>query len=220
MRTKNPLIGLLLYFWYSTGGKLMLLFLQTIAWGIGFLVFGDREWGVALHIFFGINALMGVPLLILSGMGNREVDWERFQLSMPVRRRDLASSQYTSVGLAPLIGLPVFILFTVLGAIMHEGAYFTAGNLFISTAPFLATPYIMGGLIFPIYMIPAVERVYDGMFPALVAVSIAIPHLVVWLGTRLGWPMMAATSVTLIVALLIFAVSYFVTRKLYEKADF
>ena len=220
MRTKNPLIGLLLYFWYSTGGKLMLLFLQTIAWGIAFLIFGDREWGVVLHIFFGINALLGVSMLILSGMGNREVEWERFQLSMPVRRRDLASSQYTSVGLAPLIGLPVFILFTAMGAVMHEGVYFTAGYLFVSTAPFLATPYIMGGLIFPVYSIPAVERVYEGMFPALMAVSIAIPHLLMRLGTRLGWSPTATSSALLVVTLVVFAVSYCLTKRVYERMDF
>jgi len=226
--TRRPLKGLLLYFWYSTGGKLILLFLQTIAWGIAFLVFGDNAFGPWLYALFGINAVMGVSLVIVMGMGNKEIDWERFQLSMPVRRRNMASSQFLSVGLAPFMGLPIFAIFSALSLLLHDGGYLfwhEGGSLaitpiFISIAPYLSMPYIMAGLIFPIYMIPAVEKIHDGLFPVIMVVSIAIPQLMVAGASRLEWSLVVASSLTLAVALFIFIVSYFITRKIYEKVDF
>jgi len=220
MRTKRPLNGLLLYFWYSTGGKLILLFSQVIAWGIAFLVFGDRDFGAWIHLIFGINALMGVTLIILTSMGSKEIDWERFQLSMPIRRRDLASSQYLSVGLTPLIGIPIFVLFTGISSILHDGIYFTFLSTFITIAPFLSMPYIMGGLVFPLYSIQAVEKIHDGLFPVLMLISVVVPQLVVMGANRLDWSMVVASSLMLVVSLLIFLVSYFITRKQYAKSDF
>ena len=220
MRTTKPLKGLLLYFWYSTGGKLTILFLQTIAWGIAFLLFGERDWGLILHFFFGMNALMGVALVVVMGMGSKEVDWERFQLSMPVRRRNMASSQFISVGLAAVVGIPIFVLFTGLSAAWHEGAYFTFLSVFSSMAPFLSMPFVLGGLLFPIYSIKAVERIYDGMFPAIMVVAMLVPVGINLGATRLGWPEAVASLLTLVVSLLIFVISYFITRKLYEKMDF
>jgi len=219
-RTLNPLKGLLLYFWYSTGVKLIILFSQVIAWGVAFLIFGGGSAGPWLQFFFGINAIMGVPMMIITGMGDRETDWERFQLSMPVRRRNMASSQYLSVGLAPLIGIPIFVLFTGLSTIFHEEVYFTLHSVFISIAPYLSMPYIMGGLVFPIYMLPIAEKLHEALFPLVLVVSIVIPQLVIGAAGRWGWSMLAALSLTLIVSLFIFIVSYFITRRIYEKSDF
>ena len=228
MRKNKPLAGLLLYFWYSTGGKLILLFAQVIAWGVAFLVFGDGAAGSLLFIFFGINAVMGVSILIISGMGNREIDWERFQLSMPVRRRHMASSQYLSVGLAPLIGVPIFAAFTALSLVFHDGGYlFWQGggystwlSVYVSIAPYLAMPYIMAALVFPVYMLPVADKLHEGLFPAVMLISVVIPQLVIRWAGRMGWPMVWATSLTLGVSLIIFVVSYFVTRRLYARHDF
>ena len=215
-KTMNPLKGLLLYFLYDAGGKLALLFLQSIAWGIAFLIWG----GVILHFIFGVNAVAGVAMIVIVGMGNKEIDWERFQLSMPVIRRDLASSQFISVGLTPLVGIPLFVLFTALSAIFHADISFTFLTAFLSIAPFLAMPFVLGGLVFPLYSIKAAEKIHEGLYPVLLAISIAIPQLVVFGAGRLGWSMPVASALMLAVSVLIFVGSYFITRKLYAKMDF
>ena len=228
VKTNKPLAGLLLYFWYSAGGNLIILFGQVIAWGIAFLAFGDSSFGSVLFILFGINAVMGVSIMIVTNMGNREIDWERFQLSMPVKRRNMASSQYLSVGLAPLIGVPVFVLFAALSLVLHDGGYifwqaaeYSAWLLiFISIAPYLAMPYIMAGLVFPVYMLPVADKLHEGLFPAVLMASIIIPQVMIRVAIRLGWHIVWATSVMLAASLVIFVVSYFVTRKLYAKSDF
>ena len=215
-KTRNPFKGLMLYFLYSVGWQLAILFLQVIAWGIAFLIFGN----IWLHMIFGINAIAGATLLIMTGMGNKEIDWERFQLSMPVRRSDLAASQYLSVGLTPLIGIPIFVLFTGLSSIWHEEVYFTLLSVFLSIAPFLSMPFILGGLLFPIFSIKALENKQGGLFPLFMLVSVAIPQGVAAGAYRLGWSMITATSLTLAISIFIFIVSYFITRKIYSKLDF
>ena len=216
MRTMNPLKGLLLYFWYDAGAKLIMLFVQAIAWGIAFAIWG----GAILLMFFGINAVMGASMVVISGMGNKEIDWERFQLSMPVKRADLASSQYLSVGIAAFIGVPIFVIFTGLNSIWHEGAYFTLASAFLSLAPFLSMPFILGGLVFPLYMMPWAEKMYEALFPMLMVVAILLPQSAVMAAGRWNWQIDATVSITLVVSMLIFVGSYFVTRKLYAKADF
>jgi len=216
MRAVNPLKGLLLYLWYYAGGKLIILNIQAIVWGILHLFFNHT----LTLMLFGLNAIAGATFILMAGMGNKEIDWERFQLSMPVRRSDLAKSQYLSVGIVSLIGIPIYIAFVGLSTIWHENVYFTLSALFISIAPFLSIPYILGGLVFPLYSIPALDKLYDSMFPVSMIVSIAIPQLVIWGASRLGWSMIIASFLLLAVAMLIFVVSYFITRKMYAKIDF
>ena len=216
MRTVNPLKGLLLYFVYSTGWRLAIIYLQAIVWGIAFLIFGHA----ILHILFGINAIAGAAVLVVTSMGNKEIDWERFQLSMPVRRRDLASSQYLSVGLAPLIGIPLFVVFTGLSSIWHEDIYFTLLTIFTTISPFLSMPFILGGFIFPLACIKFLEDKAEGFFPILLLASYAIPLLVNVAANHWGWSIIVASSLMLAISILIFIVSYFITRRLYAKLDF
>ena len=212
----NPLRGLMLYLWYYTGGKLILLNIQAIVWGIVFLFVNHP----ITHLLFGVNAIAGATIILIAGMGNKEIDWERFQLSMPVRRRNLASSQYLSVLLASLVGIPIFVAFTGLGSILHEDVYFTLPALFITIAPYLSIPYILSGLVFPLCSIPALEKLHNGLFPALMLFSVVIPQLVVVAANHWGWSMIVASSLMLAISMLIFIVSYFITRKLYAKMDF
>ena len=215
-RTRRPLKGLLLYLWYLSGGKLIILNLQAIAWGIALLFF----YNPIVHFLFGMNAIAGATFILIAGMGSKEIEWERFQLSMPVTRRNIASSLYISVSIAAFIGIPIYIAFTGFGSIIHAEMYFTAVSLFTSIVPFLSIPFILGGLVFPLYSIPVLERLYEGMFPALMLVAIVIPQGIVWLALRMEWSMTMASAIMLAVSLLIFIVSYFITRKLYEKMDF
>jgi len=216
MRTRNPLKGLLLYFLYSAGWKLVTIYLQSIVWGIAFMIFG----GGWLHLIFGINAISGATFLIVSTMGNKEIVWERFQLTMPVRRRDLATSQYLSVGLAPLVGIPLFVIFTGLSSIWHEEVYFTLPLVFISIAPFLSMPLIFGGLLFPLLSIPALEKKQEGFVGLFLVASVAIPQLVVMGAERLDLSMIVTSSLMLAISMVIFVTSYFITRKMYAKLDF
>ena len=215
-KTRSPLRGMLLYLWYLSGGKLLILNFQSIAWGVVLLFW----YNPLVHFLFGLNAIAGATFILIMGMGSKEIEWERFQLSMPVMRKHLVSLLYIGVGVAAFVGIPIYLLFTGIGSIVHEEMYFTAVSLFTSIAPYLTIPFILGGFVFPLYSIPALERFYEGMFPAVMLVAIAIPQGVVWLASRMGWSMIAASVLLLAVSVLIFAVSYFVMVKLYAKHDF
>ena len=215
-RTLNPLKGLLTYFWYYLGNKFKIIFLQVILMGIVFLIF-ENLWVVAL---FNFNAITMGTVTVLTTMGSKEVDWERFQLSMPVRRSDLAKSQYISVGVTPFLGLPLFIIFNWLASFLHEDMYFTILSAFTTAAPLVSSALIMCSLVFPLAMIPALENKIDALFWLIIIVSLLIPYSIVILANNLGWSTVATTSGMLIVSIVVFIVSYFVTRRLYAKSDF
>ena len=139
---------------------------------------------------------------------------------MPVKRRDMAISQYLSVAIASFIGIPIYVVISGISAIVNESAYFTFMTLFTGMAPFLAIPFILAGLVYPLFCIKSLEDKQDGLFPLFMLASFAIPQFVVWGAGRLGWSVDIALVVTLAVAIIIFVLSYFITRKLYAKIDF
>ena len=216
MNKTHPLKGLLRYFWYANGGRLVILFLQVIAWGIIFLVSGNA----IIHAIFGINAIAGATIALLTAMGSKETLWERFQLTMPVRRRDLAKSQYLSVAVFSLVGIPIFALFTFFSSLLHEGVFFSMEMLFISIAPFLAAPFMLGGLIFPLACIRALDEKGEAFFPLLILLSMAIPQGVAIAGNHWGWPMVLTSAAMIALSLVIFLVGYGVAAKLYATQDF
>jgi len=216
MKKTSPMAGLLLYLFYNSGVKLAVLFTQGIVWGIIFLITGN----VWVHMIFGFNAIAGASFMLLAGMGNKEINWERFQLSMPVKRRDMAASQYLSVVIASLVGVPVFVVINGLYVLFNEGVYFTFMTLVAGAAPFLAIPFILAGFVFPLACLKSFENKQDALFPLFLIISTAIPQLVIVGVDRLGGPVNIAILVTLAVAVVIFIVSYGITKRLYAKIDF
>jgi len=217
MRTRKLLTGLLLYLFYNSGLKLAVLFSQSIVWGVIYIVTGNT-W---VHMIFAYNAIASAAFLLLAGMGNnKEINWERFQLSMPVKRRDMAISQYLCVAMASLVGIPIYVAIIAINVLINESAYFTFMTLFTGIAPFLAIPFILAGFVYPLFSIKSIEDKQEGIFPLFMIASFAIPQLVIWGAGRLEWSVNIAVVITLAVAVIIFIVSYFITRKLYAKMDF
>jgi len=216
IRKISPLKGLLTYFWYYMGGKVIIALLQAIGLGILSLFIGNAF----LIGILNFTAIAMGTLTILMTMGNKEVDWERFQLSMPVRRSDLANSQYIITGATPFIGLPIVLIFGWLGSLLHCSVNFNIDSIAITVMPLLSGALIMTAFIFPLALVPALENKMDTLFWVIVLISLLIPYLIVLLANNLGWSMIIATSLMLIISITLFITSYFITKSVYAKIDF
>jgi len=216
VRKMNPLKGLLTYFWYYFNVKLTIVLIQVMAVAIAYLIFGHL-WIFGIFSFYALS-MMSVSILLT--MGSKEVDWERFQLSMPVRRNDIAKSQYITVGGVPFLGIPLVILIYWLGSLLHEGAYFELIPMFTMLAPSLSGPLTMCAIIFPLAVVPALEDKINSLFWPIVLISLVIPQLIILLGNNLGWSAIITASAILGLSIVLITISYFITVKLYSKIDF
>lgn len=102
MQAKNPLKGLLVYSLHSAVGSVLYTLLIGLVLGAALLVTGSN----LVNTFFGLVIIAGPAYIVIVGMGGKTGgNWERFQLAMPLRRRDLAKSQYLLVFLASIVGV-------------------------------------------------------------------------------------------------------------------
>ena len=213
---RSPLQGLLLYFLITIGSTILIIQIQSAVWGIIFVVSGN----IWIHMVFGINAIAAPSFSIIMNMMHKDAIWERFKLTMPIRRSDLATAQYLSVAVASCVGIPLYVLYSWLGSVFNENVYFTVSSVLINMSSFLSTPLLLSGLIFPLACVKALEDKQEWFFVLIMLAAMAIPQAVIHGAARLGWSFEAASILVLAVAFSIFVASYFLYRKLCIRIDF
>jgi len=217
MRTINPIRGLLIYSFHAVSGNWAIALSVCIVLTGILLVTGDY----AFFILLGMGAILAPPILVLINMGSIS-KWERFQLSMPVTRSNLVSSQYLEILLSSFVGFPFLAVIAAAAHILHVGIFydFTVVDAVEAFSVFWVMPLLTAGFCFPL----ACTRIGERSETVIVILSIIaaslLPNFVTWVGERLGFYAIAITLLLIAISLIIFVVSYFITRKLYAIRDF
>lgn len=174
------------------------------------------------YTFFGWVAIAGPAYVAIVGMGGKTGGrWERFQLTMPLRRSDLAKAQYLLVFLASTVGIPLFIFITGINSVLHGDLFdFTITSLAINISPLLSMPLSMAGLLFPLACTKIGEEKQEGLaFFCLIAATAYISFLP-WVGQKLGLSDIVSPLLIVAISVITYMVSYLITRKLYTRIDF
>ena len=219
MNTKNPMRGLLSYMFQAASGNLLLTLLTSLALAAALLLTGIAFF----HSFFVMAAIAGAPYIIMASMGGKKSHkWERFQISMPIRRSDLVNALYLCIFAASLVGIPLVVIVTSLYYVLHESIFeHTLTTVLIdSSALFFSLPLLMAGLLFPLACTKAGENRGEALFTLCLLPAVANSLFMPMLAERLGFPKYTLALLPLAVALLVFVVSYFITRRIYAKLDF
>jgi hypothetical protein len=115
---KNSRIkGLIQYAFYSAIGQSKINFIMILVGGLIFTVIGMSS----IYHFVPVT-VMGLSILPghVNGQESDHVTWSRFQLTMPVKRREVILSKYVNFLIYVLIGLGINGLFIMLGRVLHE----------------------------------------------------------------------------------------------------
>lgn len=117
--------GLLLNNYYSAIGNIKLFLLVCAAFASVLLVTGNPT---AQELFFYVT----ITILPANGVVSMRKDtisrWNKYELTMPVRRIDVVRSSYISYGLWLLGSCVVAILITALASFVHHGANLPQGG--------------------------------------------------------------------------------------------
>jgi len=218
MKTKNPMRGLLTFSFYAASGNASLVLLVGLVLAVAFLVIG--------HAFFlnmlALAALVIFPMMVMASMGDKSGKWERFQLTLPIRRRNLLAVQYITVLLTAILGVILVVATIGVGYVLGESVLLDDGvdALIMGIVPILGMPFFMAGMFFLL----ASSKIGRGREAGLVSVcqfaAIGIILLAPWAGDRFGISFQTLAIGILAVSALVFIVSYFITRVLYAKMDF
>lgn len=217
-KNTSPQIGLRIYLFHSVIGSLMIVLLMTIAMATALLISGNP---LVYSLFVGIG-IVGPPYVVLMSMGGSKYPkWERFQMSMPIKRSDLVKSQYFNMAIASTLGIPIVTIVTVISYQMHSQLF--GGNLvsaLIGICAHVAVPLIMLGLLFPIASTRLGEGREEGVTFVCFLLAFAMPLLISMASNRLGLSEWMPPLISFGTSMVIYLVSYAVTKGLYAKMDF
>ena len=162
-----------------------------------------------------------MPYIVIMGMGSKQyTKWERFRVSMPIRRGDLASTQYLAILLASLVGLPIAALVAVLTYVIH-GVGATIAISVANVLPVLAMPLMFAGFVFPFGSTKFGANKQETVASICLAATVAINFMLMpRLGNFAELIDTAVSIATLVFAIVVFVVSYCIQRIMYASKDF
>jgi len=218
MKTKNPMRGLLIFYFHAAFGNISLSLLGILAAMIVFLFTGNA-------FFFNISAIVGLlslPLLIMSSMGAQEGRWERFQLTMPITRGALLGMQYLCLVLSLIIPVVLVLATIALSIPLGQGEIFEDSLMTGITAvlPTFSMPFLLAGFLFPMVTTRFGKDKETGLVTFAQFGAIGIVLVAPWVSEWLGVSFYMMGLGILAVSILIFIFSYFISRVTYRKFDF
>jgi len=221
MRTKNPLKGLLMFSFYSASKNLSASLVICFLLAAGTLISNSAGLSAALFGMFLFVTMLNIPMGVIMSMAAKEGKWERFQLTMPARRKDMICMQYLSVALTTICSTCMVVIVIGIATVTHD-YMFNYGfiHALVESIYLFGLPLLMTGMCFPL----ATSKFGQGREHVILTISmlvsvgimIAMPQL----GFRLDLSMEMLSVLILAVSVTIFVVSYPITKTMYAKTDF
>ena len=213
MVANNPMRGLIMLTYFKTRGKVWGAIIYSLVLGIAFLV-GETEM---LKNMFIMASMVYLPLQVLVGMSENEGRWERFQVSLPIKRSYLLNAQYLSLIFAGLAGGIILTAGIGISAAIHE-QWLNNGfaSAILSSLHSYGLAFMAIGLC---YMLSFVVGNFAAWIIAMLAPTIlqfTLPDI----AERMGVSIYILSASVFISSAAIFIISYFIMKTVYGKYDF
>ena len=209
----NPMKGLFLLTYFRTRNALLASIGGVFIIGLAFLA-TEQE---LLYNMFVILCMIHLPVQALGGMGGTEGRWERFQVSLPVKRSDLLKVQYLSVVLVAIIGAVILTAGIGISTAVHRewfnygfaSAIASSSHSYGLALMAIGLAFILGTVL-PHHIAGIVAFMVPALTQALVPVIADNTEISIYV---------ASVSV-LVVSVVVFIASYFIMKGAYGKVDF
>ena len=228
MQKSNPIKGLIRYSFYSSVGHIAIYGTLVVAFGIAFLAMG----GIAL---FPAVAVTLFATLSLVSNAEEKSNWGKFQLTTPIKRSHVITSRYAIYLIFMMVGLIVAGIFTGIGRILAEldiigydeitgVAVHLIGESDLSQATFMFTISGIGAaLIMCSLYYPLAYTIFKGKEEGLAFITtmlaFVISVFIAWIGLRLDLSFGGISLLIVALPVVLLAISYMITTKVYEKVD-
>ena len=158
--------GLLKNDFYASVGNARVFLLFLLALGIGLCVTGN---GALLSgmLLFSATAFAVTAVAPLRGSGR----WNRYLLTLPVRRRHIMRSHYAGFLALCLLGMGLALAFVGLTVLLHGNLYFYPGmrDFWSMTVFGLCGALLLGAFFYPLHCLLGAERSDAALLISLVA---------------------------------------------------
>ena len=149
--------GLLKHSFYGIkdGVKIVLIFLFIL--GVILLITGNA---IVLNLFSWLSAPIFALLAYSSLRKGSASKWQKYQLTLPVKRSELIKAQYISHLYCSLCGMLLVVFFMALAVLLHGNQYFYYGLRDAITLVFGGgmIAMLIGVIAYPLYYLWGAER--------------------------------------------------------------
>ena len=215
---RSPTKGLIIFIYYSTIAKLVPLLFLCLALAVATVATG-RQYAFML---FRTTALSFLPMAVLMVQLHKSAEkWERLQVTMPVRRKNLLAAQFTALLTVTIIGLAIYAIVVGIATPLHR-ELLPHGILTASANAALAMSFTLmtAGFMYPLARTTAGEKWGDVIFIICGVAALGLCQLIIWVGSNLGLTVNAKAAAMVIATVVVFISSYFIAAKIYAKVDF
>jgi len=218
MAMKNPTRGLLMYSFYSLRGNISIGLSLILALGIVLLITGN----ITVYVFFVVLSIGYLPFLVMMAMTNKKSQkWEKFQISMPVKRKNVVANFYLSISIASIAGLLLCAIILGIGIIIHENVLiFVIEGYAGHPSSIFGAALIAAGLFLPIGSTKVGADRGEVFFTICMLVAFFSMLLVSMIGESAGISLAIISLIQIGASAIVFIISYCVSCKIYAKLDF
>ena len=214
--------GLLRNNLYTTQSSLKTAILINLAVAIC-MVIGELRFGnvgMILNMALGAMGTMFVTLPAESLKKDAIAKWNRFEVTMPVTKKDIMTARYLSVAIYAIIGQ--LCLLTTVGLVMMAGAELNMERIAYGMVLAVVVQVVTPALMYPAIIAFGEEKVDVIMMTTMLASIALLVGASVVVGPLLPQKEMSNVIFrigTIVVSILGLIVSYFVSLSMYQKKE-
>lgn len=210
--------GLLLNGFYSAVGNIKLFLLIVLITGATLIATGNPT-AQESFIYITITALS--VNAVVSSRKDAISKWNKFEITMPVRRRDIVACKYSSYMLWVLAGTLLALVVTAVATLIHKNSNLPLGtaNLYSTFTLGIGISFLTGALFYPFSYLVGIEKSETVLIISILAaigLTIAALHIL----NQFIASFAARMVMFIIFFLSAFAISYILTLSMYLKKEF
>lgn len=214
--------GLMKSNYYKIVSSLKSFFLFILLAGITTIVF-DNENTSLLIGFLYLN-IIGLSLITLIGLRKNNVGkWNQYLLTLPLKRKDIVKSLFLSQILILLIGILLTGFVFLISFSIQGFPFYRYVDVFLLFSVSIAISLFMGAVFFPISCIDSKDKTETiGIISLLIGIGIVMGCTTIFnlIFEKLTTIQLILISMCiLIVACIVYVLSYFLTIVLYSKRE-
>lgn len=214
--------GLIRNHYYKIVSNLKILLIFILLTGVIILIFGGKK-EIPLFVFLCLNVI-GFPFISSIDLRKNNIDkWNRYVLSLPVRRCEIVKSVFAMQGITILIGSMLSAILFLTSFLIHGFAFYRYIDVVLLFSSAIGISLIMNSIFLPISYLDSNNRTAAMSIISLI-ISVAIMvGLIAVINILLEKPtdmqLMIFAIGNLVLSIAVFLISCSLTVSIYSKQD-
>ena len=216
MKTRNPILGLLTFSFHELGGRLIRALPLPLLIGFAAQIPGLET----LLLFFPFIAVSAAPYVVMMRSEGTPT-WDRYQIAMPVKRKDIATILYLNVFIASLLGIPLIGIVWAVGYVLNGATLAMLFNGSIALGAWVySAMFFSTALLYPLGLSRLGQRNTQSVFFGSLILGVAIAYGIFAAGNAIGLSDIALSLVILSVSGTAYIISLLITKAMFATMDF